>query len=1320
MQKRIAIPFLLFGLFIFSFAEAQVKIGDNPQVIDPASILELESSDKVLVITRVDSLQMTTIVPNRGALVYNTTADCVFYYDGAQWVNMCGTDAGPNGPLTADPIVNDISTIVITPTANGDNFEVAPNSIKSEQIVNGGINGVDIQDGSIGQGKLQDNSVTQNKLSENSVGAFALDNDNVDLGDFTNNAGFITGADIISADPSNVITDSNGAFYDDSGLQTTIAANTTAIAADDDQSATNEIQSLSIVGDQLAITGANTVTIPTASGSNTRILDGTNTTVTGSGIVGDEYRINVADQADPSITNELTDLDFDIGTNILSLTNGATLPGSTVDLSSLAGGGTGTTEEADGTSITGIGTNADPFKIEPGDADQILRTNAAGDAVAWIDFPTGTGSNQNLASVLTEGNDGGAILIKNILDPVDPQDAATRAYVDASILAGGTLTDGSILIGGAGDAAQQLAVNGDALLDNTGLLTIQDGAINSDKILDGTIGLVDFNANGASVDGETIQWDTTANAGAGGWVIADNPNAPTGVTNSIFFADTDGTLTTADDNAFANDDGGLFWDPEGRRVSTQGFGALYVGLDGATNTKSTIAKVQIMEQVVSGISYALHLQNDTNNTGTAVGTLFSVEGEGGFGKGALVYERTGGFAVGDFHFLQNPNADTSVPTLAQKAFTVRNNGDIKLYAGLDASNGLGTAGQVLSSTGTGVEWVAGGSGADDQQLTLEAGNLLTLESGGTPIDLTTFLDNQNIEGSLLTDQSLTIGIEGGTSQDVDLGSFATEVEVAAAIAASGSTDDQQLTLEAGNLLTLESGGTPIDLTTFLDNQNIAGSLLTDQSLTIGIEGGNSQDVDLGSFATEVEVAAAIAASGSTDNQQLTLETGNLLTLEDGGTAIDLTVFLDDQNSSEVAYDNTVSALAAVNVKAAIDELAAASGGDNLSNTNLQQTLNTIRTYDINGGDLIFTGGGNIGVGNGANPPQNKFHVAGEIRSEGYNSSEGTEALPAYAFSTGDDINTGMYRPAADQLGFSAGGQEVLRLEESVANGLEIIANGSLELEAELVDIAGNSGTAGQVLTSTGTGVEWSAAVGGTTVNTNTDKITGNGDTIDLSIAIDAITSVELDGDAVRSPNILNGTILSEDIGAGEIKPINIETESIDGDLIEDLAVRNQELADDAVTTDKILNGTILDEDISGGISGLKIIPDFGAQNIITNGTVTVGGAVVHPDYVFEQYFNGFSKLKADYKFQSLEEIDAFVKKYHHLPGIKSAAQVKKEGTWNLSESNIQNLEKIEELYLHTINQEKEINRLKSEKETLAKELAVVKKDIAEIKALLKK
>jgi hypothetical protein len=45
----------------------------------------------------------------------------------------------------------------------------------------------------------------------------------------------------------------------------------------------------------------------------------------------------------------------------------------------------------------------------------------------------GGGGSPDLESVLTEGNDGGALQIKNIADPTDPQDATTKAYVDAEL-----------------------------------------------------------------------------------------------------------------------------------------------------------------------------------------------------------------------------------------------------------------------------------------------------------------------------------------------------------------------------------------------------------------------------------------------------------------------------------------------------------------------------------------------------------------------------------------------------------------------------------------------------------------------------------------------------------------------------------------------------------------------------------------------------------------------------------------------------------------------------------------------------------------------
>ncbi|MCD8442619.1 hypothetical protein LNI88_08410 [Tenacibaculum dicentrarchi] len=76
---------------------AQVKIGDNPSDINPTSILELESTDKVFVLTRMDNAVMQSLLlnpdlnkrPLQGALVYNTTDKCVFMYNGAAWVSLC-------------------------------------------------------------------------------------------------------------------------------------------------------------------------------------------------------------------------------------------------------------------------------------------------------------------------------------------------------------------------------------------------------------------------------------------------------------------------------------------------------------------------------------------------------------------------------------------------------------------------------------------------------------------------------------------------------------------------------------------------------------------------------------------------------------------------------------------------------------------------------------------------------------------------------------------------------------------------------------------------------------------------------------------------------------------------------------------------------------------------------------------------------------------------------------------------------------------------------------------------------------------------------
>ena len=100
---------LLVGSFsVFS----QVKIGDNPSVINPNSLLELESSNKVLVLSRLTSAQMNAITPLNGALVYNIDEKCIYMFQGVSWRSLCdnGTSVTTS---TTQPTVNNKGDIWI-------------------------------------------------------------------------------------------------------------------------------------------------------------------------------------------------------------------------------------------------------------------------------------------------------------------------------------------------------------------------------------------------------------------------------------------------------------------------------------------------------------------------------------------------------------------------------------------------------------------------------------------------------------------------------------------------------------------------------------------------------------------------------------------------------------------------------------------------------------------------------------------------------------------------------------------------------------------------------------------------------------------------------------------------------------------------------------------------------------------------------------------------------------------------------------------------------------------------------------------------------
>jgi hypothetical protein len=84
------------------------------------------------------------------------------------------------------------------------------------------------------------------------------------------------------------------------------------------------------------------------------------------------------------------------------------------------------------------------------------------------------------------------------------------------------------------------------------------------------------------------------------------------------------------------------------------------------------------------------------------------------------------------------------------------------------------------------------------------------------------------------------------------------------------------------------------------------------------------------------------------------------------------------------------------------------------------------------------------------------------------------------------------------------------------------------------------------------------------------------------------------------------------------------------------------------------------------------------------------------DYVFDE----------NYTLLSLEQVETHILKNGHLHNTPSAADL--NGTVNLGDATVQQQEKIEEIYLHLIEMNKEIKALKAENQRLKQEIADLK------------
>ena len=96
----------------------------------------------------------------------------------------------------------------------------------------------------------------------------------------------------------------------------------------------------------------------------------------------------------------------------------------------------------------------------------------------------------------------------------------------------------------------------------------------------------------------------------------------------------------------------------------------------------------------------------------------------------------------------------------------------------------------------------------------------------------------------------------------------------------------------------------------------------------------------------------------------------------------------------------------------------------------------------------------------------------------------------------------------------------------------------------------------------------------------------------------------------------------------------------------------------------------------------------------TQGRLVVDGKIVSEEVKVENVIGADFVFEDNYKLSALSEVEQYIKANRHLPEIPSAKKMQADGV-QLGVFNMLLLQKIEELTLYTIEQQKQIDKLKA-------------------------
>lgn len=397
----------------------------------------------------------------------------------------------------------------------------------------------------------------------------------------------------------------------------------------------------------------------------------------------------------------------------------------------------------------------------------------------------------------------------------------------------------------------------------------------------------------------------------------------------------------------------------------------------------------------------------------------------------------------------------------------------------------------------------------------------------------------------------------------------------------------------------------------------------------------------------------------------------------------------------------------------------------LISTNL---ISTFTTSAHNTLDMAYDQGG-VGMGRTINADNGLVHIAGGdgLRVTGTHNlgnylgtTTGTQMFfypRRAAFRTGtgswSDVNPGGGGPGAGNIGSysvamgsnnTASGQFSLALvngSSASAESAVAIGNGASAVQQDDMALGQGAIANGSSATAIGESTE-ATGVSSIAIGASSHSIGDNSTAIGNGSQAEAInsTAIGLSAQAIGDESLAIGNNVRTDSYA-EFS-LGINNTNGGGDANNWVATDRLFSIGNGATTASKSNAMVI---LKNGNTGIGF--DSPTQKLDVNGIVKatsfISSTTTYPDYVFENYYDGFSDLNKDYKMLTLNEAEQFVQENGHLYGVKSFKDIKKDNmNVDVTEMTIKNLEKIEELFLYIVELKNENEKLKIEIEQLKK------------------